>query len=215
MYLSKKLLVWIGANDFKSFAKKRKKTNKLTVKEHLEIVDELVKNKDAKYLEDPKYKEFKARITIFETALVDSEGYFDITDVFATNVFFQNLPFTEKLKVIFIAIDENGDGNLSRPEVEKFFSIILKNTLYIFREVLKNFKNFSTVSDENAMEMSKFMPEIEKIFDPNKITRLVNGAFTADTNNDGLISFKEWEVFIEAGNFKEQWGTIALLFDSY
>jgi len=41
----------------------------------------------------------------------------------------------------------------------------------------------------------------------------VNGAFTADTNNDGLISFTEWEVFIEAGNFREQWGTISLLFD--
>jgi len=192
---------------------KAKKTNKLTVKEHLELIDEMVRNNDAKYLDDPKYKEFKARVTILENALVDPDGYFDITDMFGTNVFMQNLSLTEKLKAIFIAIDENGDGTLSRPEVEKFFNIILKNTLIILRDGLKNYKNFG-VSDENAMEMNKFMPELEKIFDPSKITRLVNGAFTADTNNDGLISFTEWEVFIEAGNFREQWGTISLLFDT-
>jgi len=195
------------------YRQKAKKTNKLTVKEHLELVDEMVRNNDAKYLDDPKYKEFKTRIAILENSLVDSDGYFDITDMFGTNVFMQNLSLTEKLKSIFIAIDENGDGTLSRPEVEKFFNIILKNTLIILRDGLKNYKSFG-ISDENAMEMNKFMPELEKIFDPSKITRLVNGAFTADTNNDGLISFTEWEVFIEAGNFKEQWGTISLLFDS-
>jgi len=126
--------------------------------------------------------------------------------------FFQNLSFTDKLKAIFMIIDENGDGSLSRPEVEKFFNILLKNTLNKIIFGLNNYKNFK-ISDENAMEFKQCMPEIEKVFDHSKITRLVNGAFTADTNNDGLISFKEWEIFIEAGNFKEQWGTISLLFD--
>jgi len=101
--------------------REKAKNNKLTVKEHLEIIDELVRNHDAKYLEDPRYKEARGRIAITGTSLVDSEGYFDLTDFFGTNVFFQNIPFTEKLKVIFISIDENGDGSLSRPEVEKFF----------------------------------------------------------------------------------------------
>jgi len=123
------------------------------------------------------------------------------------------LPFNEKLKAIFIAIDENGDGFLSRPEVEKFFTIILKNTFNILRNALKNNKEFD-LSDENANEASKYMPDLERVFDPNKLTRLVNGAFIADTNNDGLISFKEWETFIEAGNFVEQWGTISMLFDN-
>jgi len=117
------------------------------------------------------------------------------------------------LKGIFITIDENGDGFLSRPEVEKFFTIILKNTFNVLRNAFKNNKEFG-LSDENANDVSKYMLDLERVFDLSKLTRLVNGAFTADTNNDGLISFMEWETFIEAGNFVEQWGTISMLFDN-
>jgi len=112
-----------------------------------------------------------------------------------------------------MTIDENGDGYLSRAEVEKFFTIILKNTLNILKNALKNSKEFG-LSDENAIEANKLMPELERVLDLNKLTRLVNGAFTADTDKDGLISFSEWETFIEAGNFIEQWGTISILFDT-
>jgi len=62
----------------------------------LELVDEMVGKNNTKYLEDPRYKEFKSRITMVENTLVDSEGYFDITDAFGTDIIFQNLPFNEK-----------------------------------------------------------------------------------------------------------------------
>jgi len=194
------------------FRQRAKNNSKLTVKEHLDIIDEIVTKNNPKYLEDPRLKEFKTRIAIIENTIADSEGYFDVTDSMGTNILFQNLPFADKMKGIFVTIDENGDGYLSRPEVEKFFGIILKNTLNIFKNSLKNYKEFG-FTDDNAKEASKFIPDLEKVFDPNKLTRLVNGAFTADTNNDGLISFKEWETFVEAGNFVEQWGTISILFD--
>jgi len=203
----------MGSNDFRSFAKKQKKNSKLTIKEQLELVDEMVGKNNTKYLEDPRYKEYKSRITTIGNALVDSEGYIDLTEAFGTNIIFQSLPFKEKLKGIFITIDENGDGFLSRPEVEKFFTIILKNTFNVLRNAFKNNKEFG-LSDENANDVSKYMPDLERVFDLSKLTRLVNGAFTADTNNDGLISFMEWETFIEAGNFVEQWGTISMLFDN-
>jgi len=67
---------------------KAKKINKLTVKEHLQLLDDLVRNNDAKYLEDPRYKELKDRITIIDSAIVDSEGYFDITEHYGSNIFF-------------------------------------------------------------------------------------------------------------------------------
>lgn len=194
------------------FRQKATKPSKLTVKEHLELIDGAIRKNNPKYLDDPRFKELKTRILILEPSYTDSEGYFDITDVFGTNIFFLNLSFNDKLKGIFITIDENGDGYLSRPEVEKFFSILLKNTISYFKITIKNYKDFG-LSEENAMQANKLIPELEKVFDPNKLTRLVNGAFEADKDKKGLITFKEWETFIVAGNFVDQWGTISILFD--
>jgi len=66
-----------------------------------------------------------------------------------------------------------------------------------------------------AIIISKQIPELEKIFDMSKLDRLVNGAFKADADHNGLISQSEWLEWLKKSEYIEQWGTISLLFNSY
>jgi len=59
-----------GIQRLQIFRQKAKKNSKLTVKEHLELVDEMVAKNNTKYLEDPRFKEYKSRITQLEILLL-------------------------------------------------------------------------------------------------------------------------------------------------
>jgi len=74
---------------------------------------------------------------------------------------------------------------------------------------------FLTGLQKKIKQIKNSIPELAKIFDISKLDRLVNGAFTADTNHDGLISFEEWSNWCETNQFKEEWGTVSLLFEGY
>jgi len=82
-----------GIQRLQIFRQKAKKNSKLTIKEQLELVDEMVGKNNTKYLEDPRYKEYKSRITTIGNALVDSEGYIDLTEAFGTNIIFSKFTF--------------------------------------------------------------------------------------------------------------------------
>jgi len=71
----------------------------------------------------------------------DSEGYIDLTRFFSASYIFGKASYKDKmykLLAIFQLIDENGDGFLSKSEVEKFFRIILYDTFNIFKNIGEN-----------------------------------------------------------------------------
>jgi len=96
-------------------------TNKLKCDDLMEGFAELVRKNNENYLKDPKWKVYEIFIRTAFVPLSDSQGYVDLTDGFGTSAFFQSLTFNDKMKLIFNTIDENGDGFLSKQELEKFF----------------------------------------------------------------------------------------------
>jgi len=141
---------------------------------------------------------------------MDNEGFVDLTRCFCTFVMFHKSDFSTKMQMIFNAIDENEDKFLSREEVTKFFRIILSDTFIFLKDVLQH-----KINPLVAIIISKQMPELEKIFNSSKLKRLVDGAFEADTDRNGLISQTEWSEWLKKNDYIEQWGTISLLFNSY
>jgi len=192
-------------------------TNKLTLAQLDESYRELVIKKDASQLETEILKKFLQSLSSGFNKFKDSEGFLDLTRFFAMGYIYYRGSFKEKMQAIFQLIDENGDGCLSKSEVEKFFRIILIDTFNVFKAVSENPNEFPilNLSTESINYIKNTMKEFAKIFDISKLDRLVNGAFTADTNHDGLISYEEWLNWCETDHYKEEWGTISLLFECY
>jgi len=197
--------------------KKSNGTNKLTLAQFDEGNREIMIKRDASQLETETVKKYLQSMSYVFSKFQDSEGYSDLTKYFATGFIYGNGSFKEKMQTIFQLIDENGDGYLSKSEVEKFFRIILFDAFNTFKAISGNPNEFPAVnlSQETINLIKNSMGEIAKIFDISKLDRLVNGAFTADTNHDGLISYEEWSNWCETDHYKEEWGTISLIFDSY
>jgi len=84
----------------------------------------------------------------------------------------------------------------------------------MLKDSLKNAEGYG-VTPDMIKNISNAMPEFEKVFDHSKINKLVDGAFKADINHTGHISLADWTIFMQTGSYKEQWVTIALMFDSY
>jgi len=186
-------------------------SNKLSIKQITCYFEELITDKSN--IEAPMWKRILNLGESSSKSVVDSDGNVDLTQFFAGFMVFHKKPFVEKMQMVFSAVDQNGDGYLSRDEVQKFFTIILAHTLNLLKNAIVNPSHFS-VSPNVAKGLQDNLPEFEKIFDPSKVPRLVDGAFTADTNHDGLISHDEWSTWIETSDFKTQWGTVSLLFDN-
>jgi len=194
-------------------------TNRLTVDQYMNYFSELLSAKDKVFLENPlwSYNEFMIRANL--ERLADSNGIFDLTYFYALGVLFLNLSFPQKMRAVFGTIDENGDGCITRDEATKFFTIVLTGSLNIIKNIPEHINNMPqnsakySIAPENIEKIKNAMPEFEKIFNPSKISRLVEGLFTADTNKDGLVSYDEWEEWIQTSSYREQWGTISLLFD--
>jgi len=201
----------------KFFRNKSNGTNKLTPSQLNETYKELVLLHDASNWETETVKKFMQTYNSVYPRFIDSEGYIDLTKYYSTSYLYAKGSFKDKMISIFQLIDENGDGLLSKSEVEKFFRIILDDTFNLFKTIVQNpnvFPIFSW-SPEQINQIKNSMPEFEKIFDISKLDRLVHGAFTADTNHDGMISFEEWSNWCETDHYKEEWGTISLLFEAY
>jgi len=192
-------------------------TNKLHYTQYGECFKELVSKKDASKLETEAIKVFLQAVISGSVKFRDSEGNVDITRVYCMSYLFVSGSFKDKMEAIFRLIDENGDGFLTRTEVEKFFRIVLSDVFNFFKTCTENPKDLAAFkfTPEYISQIKKLLPEFEKIFDISKLERLVTGAFTADTNHDGLISYDEWMNWLATGHYKEEWGTISLLFESY
>jgi len=187
-------------------------TNKLTVDQIITFNEELIAVNDKSNLETPMWKFVTNMFRSTASTTMDSNGNVDLTEFIGGYMIFHKIPFMDKILMLFSVIDQNGDGSLSREEVTKFFSIILANTLNILKSVAVNFSHYG-VDSKQAQRLQENMPEFEKILDHAKVPRLVEGAFKADIKHHGLITLEEWKNWMETGNFKEQWGTISLLFN--
>jgi len=192
-------------------------TNKLHYTQCYEGFREMASKKDASKLETEYVKAFLHTFNMGTMKFIDIEGNLDITRFFCMSYLLASGSIKDKMLAIFQLIDENGDGYLTRTEVEKFFKIVLSDTFSVFKSCAENTNEFSVfkLKPENITQIKKILPEFEKIFDISKLERLVTGAFTADTNHDGLISYDEWINWFATGHYKEEWGTISLLFESY
>jgi len=188
-------------------------TNKLTFEQIMNTFVELISNKDKSALERQDVKIIFASYKTLLPKLVDSDGKIDITRFFCSFAMFQKNDFISKMQLIFNTIDENGDGYLSREEVTKFFTIVLADTFLLLKEAANNPVGVS-ISAEASNAIINQLPELEKVFDHSKIQRLVDGAFHAVTNSDNKISRDQWAKWIQTNDYKEQWGTISLLFDT-
>jgi len=173
-----------------------KGSNKLTPDQIIDAFKELIiKNGKGDALEIEQIKTFFPNFKDGIAKFMDSEGLVDLTRCFCTFVMFHKSDFTTKMNLIFGAIDENEDKFLSKEEVTKFFTIILSDTFIFLKDVLQH-----KINPLVAIVISKQMPELEKIFDISKLNRLVNGAFTADVDHNGLISQQEWSEWIKKAN---------------
>jgi len=192
-------------------------TNKLHYTQVAEGLGELIAKKDAALLENETVKLVLQSFALASKSMKDSEGNVDITRVYSISFVFAKGSVKEKMQGIFQLIDENGDGYLTRTEVEKFFRMILSDVLNVFKACTESPNNLTgfKFNPEFLNQMKNVLPELEKIFDISKLERLVTGAFTADTNHDGLISYDEWMNWLETGHYREEWGTVSLLFESY
>jgi len=191
-------------------------TNQLHYTQYGECFKELVAKKDASKLETEPIKVFLQTVISASTKFRDSDGNIDITRVYCMSYLFVSGSFKDKMQAIFLLIDENGDGFLTRTEVEKFFKIVLSDVFRMFKACTEtNDLAAFKFKPEYISLIKKLLPEFEQIFDISKLERLVTGAFTADTNHDGLISYDEWMNWLATGHYKEEWGTISLLFESY
>jgi len=201
----------------KFFRNKSNGTNKLTPSQLNEGYKELVSKLGPSNWESETVKRFMQSFNGLYSKFSDSEGFVDLTRLFSSSCLFAKGSFKDKMLSIFQLIDENGDGFLSKSEVEKFFKIILYDTFSIFKTIAENPSEFPILnwSPEKINQIKNSIPDLAKIFDISKLDRLVNGAFTADTNHDGMISFEEWSNWCETDHYKEEWGTISLMFECY
>jgi len=192
-------------------------TNKLHYIQCVECFRELASKKDASKLETENLKASLHTLNLIFSFLKDSEGNLDITRIFCMSYLLASGSIKDKMQAMFQLIDENGDGYLTRTEVEKFFTIVLSDTFGIFKSCTENPNELSPykLKPESINQIRNVLPEFEKIFDISKLERLVTGAFTADTNHDGLISYDEWMNWFATGHYREEWGTVSLLFESY
>jgi len=192
-------------------------TNKLHYTQCDESFRELASKKDASKLETENMKMALHTLNLIFAILKDSEGNIDVTRIFCMSYLLASGSIKDKMQAMFQLIDENGDGYLTKTEVEKFFTIVLYDTFSIFKSCTENPNELSPykLKPESIIQIKNVLPEFEKIFDISKLERLVTGAFTADTNHDGLISYDEWINWFETGHYKEEWGTVSLLFEGY
>jgi len=153
----------------KLFRNKSNGTNKLTPIQFNEAYKELVFKHDASKWESETTKRLMQSLNSLYPKFTDSEGYIDLTRFFSASYIFGKASYKDKmykLLAIFQLIDENGDGFLSKSEVEKFFRIILYDTFNIFKNIGENPSEYPIFnwSPEKIKQIKNSIPELAKIF---------------------------------------------------
>jgi len=142
-----------------------------------------------------------------------NNGTFNIRKHLASGIILRPLPLEDKMKLLFIIMDSNGDGSLDANELFAGITQFFIGTIRVVKSAIENnvFEKLN-VKDVNLEELKEAINQLSEVYTEDKVKSIVNKCLEAASKNKTGITYQEWIDWFPSGA-PEAFGSAKILFD--
>jgi len=142
-----------------------------------------------------------------------NNGVFDIRKYLASGIIVRALPLEDKMKLLFMVMDANGDGYLDANELFVGFTQFFIGMLRVVKAVIdNNIFALLNVKDVNVEEVKEAINQVVEVYTDDKVKSIVDKCIEAASTNKTSISYQEWINWFPLGA-PDAFGSAKILFD--